>query len=75
MNQIVKTVDDVAAHLFSSRWENQSYPSIILGALPKLVTVIPALMELPNMGRKTAEVALKKAGPFLQMLGMGSANK
>ena len=75
MNQIVKTVDDVVAHLFSNRWENKSYPSIILGALPKLVSAIPAVMELPNMGRKTAEVALKKAGPFLQMLGMGSANK
>ena len=75
MNQIFKTVDDVVAYALSSKWENKSYPSIILGVLPKLITAIPALMELPNMGRRTAEVALKKAAPFLQLLGMGSNKK
>ena len=75
MNQVFKTVDDVVAYALSSKWENKSYPSIIIGVLPKLVSALPALMELPNMGRRTAEVALKKAAPFLQLLGMGSGNK
>lgn len=75
MNQVFKTVDDVVAYALSSKWENKSYPSIIIGVLPKLITAIPALMELPNMGRRTVEVALKKAAPFLQLLGAGSGNK
>ena len=75
MNRIWKTMDDAVAYALSSKWENKSYPSIILGVLPKLVTAIPALMEMPNMGRRTVEVALKKADPFLQLLGVGSDQK
>lgn len=75
MNQIFKTMDDVVAYALSSKWENKSYPSIIIGVLPKLISALPALMEMPNMGRRTAEVALKKASPFLQLLGVGSDQK
>jgi hypothetical protein len=75
MNQVFKPMDDVVAYALSSKWENKSYPSIIIGVLPKLLSALPAALEMPNMLRKTAEVGLKKAAPFMQMLGMGSGNK
>lgn len=75
MHQIFKTVDDVVAYAFTSKWENKSYPSIIIGVLPKLISAIPAVMEMGNVLKPMAKVGLKKAGPFLQLLGMGSDNK
>ena len=75
LNQVFKTMDDVVSYAFASKWENKSYPSIILGVLPKFLPALPALMEAPHLGKKAAEVGLKKAGPFMQLLNMGSGNK
>ena len=63
------------AHALSSKWENKSYPSIILGALPKLITAIPAIMELPYMVKEDGRSGLEESSGLLQLLGTGSGNE
>ena len=75
MNQIFQTMDDVVSYAFINKWENKSYPSIILGVMPKLLPALPSILEMGNILKSTAKVGLKKADPFMQMLGMLSAKK
>lgn len=70
LNQVFKTMDDVVSYAFACKWENTSYPSIILGIVPKILPVLPALMEAPHLAKRAAEVGLKKASPLMQLLGM-----
>ena len=34
-------MDDAVSYAFACKWENKSYPSIILGVIPKLLPVSP----------------------------------
>ncbi len=63
-------MDDAVSYAFACKWENKSYPSIILGVIPKLLPVLPVLLEMPHLGRRAAEVGLKRAAPFMQLLGL-----
>ncbi len=73
MNQLFKTVDDVISYAFIGKWENKSYPCIVIGVLPKLVSALPAIMGMGSVLKGTAKVGLKKASPFMQMLGGGAS--
>jgi electron transfer flavoprotein-quinone oxidoreductase len=70
LKTLVKCIDEVVCHIFSNKWENVSYPSMIIGALPKLLPAVPSLMETPYMMKRMVGVVMKKAGPFMQMLGI-----
>ena len=71
-DEIWKAVDGLSSFAMDGKFKNMSYASIIGGALPKLIPVIPALMELPNVLKKPAQVGIKKAGGLMKVLGMGS---
>lgn len=70
VEKILKCLDDVVSFAFRGKWENMSYPSIIIGALPKLIPALPAIVEAPSAMKKVAEVGLKKAGGLLGLVGV-----
>ncbi len=70
LNQVFSSMDEAVSYAFACKWENKSYPSIILGVIPKLLPVLPVLLEMPHLGRRAAEVGLKRAAPFMQLLGL-----
>ncbi len=69
MQELFETMDNAAAYAFSSKWENNSYPAIVSGVLPKLVTVVPSVIKLSNaLGTPIAKAKLRKAGTVLHRL-------
>ena len=70
LNQVFETMHELVSYAFTSKWEDKSYPSIIMGVLPKLLPAIPAVMGALNIMKKPAEVGLKKAGGLMALLGV-----
>ena len=71
-DKIWEVVDDAASFAIAGKFENMSYTSLILGCLPKLLPMMPSLMEVPNLLKNTTQGGVKRAGGLMKVLGMGS---
>lgn len=74
-NNLCKSVDDATSFAIAGKFENTSYTALIMGALPRLLPAIPAVLEMVGMVKKPAAGGIKQLGGLLGLLGMGSENK
>jgi len=72
MNEVFWTMDDVVDGAFRGKWNDRTYPEIVMGAVPKLLKAIPSMQTLLYGLKGVTRTGLKKAEPFLQLLGVGS---
>ena len=72
MNEVFWTMDDVVDGAFRGKWNDRTYPEIVMGAVPKLLKAIPSVQTLLYGLKGVTRTGLKKAEPFLQLLGVGS---
>ena len=70
MKTLMSSLDDIFTTGISDKWKSVSYPSIILGAIPKLIPAIPAIMEFPYWLKHLGGVGLKKVGGLLGLYGV-----
>ena len=65
------SLDDVIGGFFRGYFKNTSYPSLLLGAIPKLLMATPELTKAGGiLGSAVAGVGVNKASGLLQMLQM-----
>ena len=72
VQNIMTTLDNVMSTAFKQKFNNTSYPSIIMGAIPRLLPALAALVEAPYAMKQVAAVAVKKVSGLMGMLGMGT---
>jgi flavin-dependent dehydrogenase len=70
MHETFWTIDDVVDSTFRKKWNNVSYPAIILSAMPKLLNAIPIMQTGSYALKQVTKVGLKKVSPLLQLLGV-----
>jgi electron transfer flavoprotein-quinone oxidoreductase len=69
--QLLRTVDDIVVGFAKGYLTNNSYPSLMIGAMPKLLEAAPALAKgLGAVGQSLAQVGVNKVNPFLKLLGI-----
>ncbi|MFC1924600.1 NAD(P)/FAD-dependent oxidoreductase [Chloroflexota bacterium] len=69
------TIDDVVVGFAKGYLTNNSYPSLMLGAMPKLIQAAPAVVKAVGaVGQSLADVAVNRIDPFLRMLGINMNN-
>lgn len=69
--KIVGCVDDAMSTLFKMRFNNNSFPSIALAIMPKMLPALPAIFDAVSVIKPIAGVGMKKAMGFMAMMGMG----
>ena len=72
MAELVSTVDDIVDSTFRGKWNDVSYPSLILSAMPKLLNAVSSIQTGVYGVKQVTKVGLKKADALMSMLGMGS---
>jgi hypothetical protein len=70
MNELFWTVDDIVDSTFRGKWNNKTYPDIVMSAMPKLLKAMPSVQTILYALRGVTKVGLKKAEPYLGMLKM-----
>ncbi len=73
--KLVGCVDEAASTFFIKRLKNTAYPSIIFSVVPKMLPILPVLVEMPYAMKNTAAAAMKKANGLMALFGMGADNK
>lgn len=71
VQKIMASMDDVISSAFKGKFNNTSYPSIMLGSVPKLLPTLAALVEAPYAMKQVANVGMKKISGLMGVLGMG----
>jgi flavin-dependent dehydrogenase len=69
--KIVGCADDAASTLFKMRFNNYSFPSIAMAIVPKFAPAIPSIVGAIGSIKPIADVAMKKAGNLMAVMGMG----
>lgn len=69
-------MDDAVSTFFMKRFNNVSYPQIVLSIVPKMIPLIPTLTEAAYAMRPVAKAGAKKVAPLMALLdamGAGQA--
>lgn len=69
--KIVGCMDDAMTTLFKMRFNNNSFPSIALTIVPKILPAIPAVVGAIGSIKPIADVGMNKAGKLMALMGMG----
>ena len=69
--KIVGCVDDAMSTLFKMRFNNNSFPSIALAIIPKVLPAVPAVLDGVDAIKPIVKVGMKKAGGLMAMMGVG----
>ena len=70
MNELFWTIDSVVDGAVRAKWNDRTYPEIVMGAVPKLLKAIPSMQTLLYGLKGVTRTGLKKAEPFVAMLKM-----
>jgi flavin-dependent dehydrogenase len=68
--KIVGCADDAMSTLFKMRFNNNSFPSIALSIIPKVLPAIPAVFDALGAVKPIVSTGVKKADNLMAMFGM-----
>lgn len=61
------TMDDAICTFFTKRFNNTSYPQIMLSIMPKMIGVLPTLMDAAYAMKPIAKKGVKMAAPLMAL--------
>ena len=68
--KMLGTMDDAICTFFTKRFNNTSYPQIMLSIMPKMIGVLPTLMDAAYAMKPIAKAGVKKVAPLLALAAM-----
>ncbi len=74
-SKTVATIDDAVCTFFMKRFNNNSYPQIILSIIPKMVGVLPMIMDATYAMKPVAKAGMKKLAPLMSLMNMMGAGQ
>ncbi len=72
--RIVGCMDDAMSTLFKMRFNNNSFPTIALTIVPKMLPALPAIIDGMAGMKPVASVGMKKLGSLMALMGMAPGN-
>jgi electron transfer flavoprotein-quinone oxidoreductase len=69
--KIVGCADDAMSTVFKMRFNNNSFPSIALAVMPKMLPAIPAILGAAGSIKPIADVGMKKITNLMALMGPG----
>lgn len=69
--KIVGCADDAMSTLFKMRFNNNSFPSIALSIMPKVLPALPVVFDALDAMKPIVSTGVKKADSLMAMFGMG----
>jgi electron transfer flavoprotein-quinone oxidoreductase len=67
--KMLGTMDDAICTFFTKRFNNTSYPQIMLTIMPKMIGVLPTLTDAAYAMKPIAKVGVKKMAPLMALFG------
>ncbi len=70
-NKMIQCMDESMSLFFKMRLTNHSFPEITLSMLPKMLPMLPALLDTATIIKHVAEGGVKRATSMMALMGMG----
>jgi electron transfer flavoprotein-quinone oxidoreductase len=69
VGKLIGTMDEAVSTFFVKRFNNTSYPTMVLAIMPKMIRALPAITQGAYAMKPIANVAVKKLAPLMAMFG------